>query len=84
MKAYYEPIEVKPDSGPPSLVRWRRRTYQVGRVLDYWILQNRWWEKEEKRIYLLLEANESKARESPATMEVYRVGKDWKLARILD
>ena len=91
MKAYYEPIEVEPDTGPPSLVTWRRQTYQVRRVLDYWILQNRWWEREEKRVYLLLEADlliekklPSKTRESPATMEIYRVGKDWKLARLLD
>jgi hypothetical protein len=88
VKAYYEPIEVEPDTGPPSILRWRCKTYQIRRLLDYWILQNRWWEKEEKRVYLLVETEpfteQSRAKESPATMEIYRVGKDWKLARILD
>ena len=88
MKAYYEPIEVEPNTGPPTLLRWRLKTYQVRRVLDYWILQNRWWEREEKRIYLLIETEplieKRLPSESPATMEVYRVGKDWKLARIVD
>ena len=86
MKAYCEPIEVEPDSGRPALIRWRRHTYRVRRVLDYWILQNKWWEREEKRVYLLLETDPIPARlqESPTTMEVYRVGKDWKLARIVD
>ncbi len=78
MKAYYEPIEVEPASGSPSLIRWRQQTYRVRHVLDYWILQNRWWEREEKRLYLLLET------EPATTMEIYRVGKDWKLARIVD
>ena len=57
--------------------------------MDYWVLQNKWWEREEKRIYLLLEtvsvARQQLGREGESqTMEVYHVGCDWKLARIVD
>ena len=89
VKAYYETIDAEPNSGLPAILRWRNRTYRVRRVLDYWVLQNKWWEKEEKRIYLLLETvSVARGQLGPEgesqTMEVYHVGCDWKLARLVD
>ena len=77
MKAYREPIEVTPSRGQPIAIRWRHRTYRVEKILDFWIAQNKWWEREEKRIYLLLQTDHS-------TMEVYRVGNSWTLSRLVD
>jgi hypothetical protein len=37
----------------------------VRRVLDFWILQSRWWGREEKRIYFRLETD-------GGVMEIYR------------
>ena len=77
MKAYCEPIEVTPSRGQPDAIRWRKRTYRVEKILDYWIAQNKWWDREEKRVYLLLQTDGS-------TMEVYRVGNSWTLSRLVD
>ena len=77
MKAYREPIEVTPSRGRPITICWRHRTYRVEKILDFWIAQNKWWDREEKRIYLLLQTDHS-------TMEVYRVGSSWTLSRLVD
>ena len=49
----------------PRRFRWDGRTYRVHRLLDYWILQTRWWGGEEKRIYYRLETHRG-------IVEVYR------------
>ena len=78
MKSYHEPIQVTLSDGKPAAIRWRNRTYRIVSILDYWIAQNKWWDNEEKRTYLLLQTNHS-------TMEVYRTGRaHWTLARIVD
>ena len=76
-KAYHEAIDVTLTDRQPQTIIWRMSTYTVLQTLDRWILQNKWWEREEKRLYYLLETNR-------ATMEIYRVGPKWVLARIMD
>ena len=77
MKAYSEPIEVTPSQGRPDTIRWRRRTYCVEKILDFWIAQSRWWDREERRLYFLIQTNHS-------IMEIYRLGDSWTLSRLVD
>ena len=76
-KAYHEPVDVETRDRQPRTITWRQTTYTVRQTLDRWILQNKWWEREEKRLYYLLETDR-------ATMEVYREGSRWTLSRIVD
>ena len=65
MKSIQEKIAVDARNRVPRRLRWENRTYRVRRLLDYWILQTRWWGREEKRIYFRLETNRG-------IVEVYR------------
>lgn len=66
MKSIHEHIDVDAaGSRVPHRFRWEGRTYRIRRLLDYWILQTRWWGREEKRIYYRLETNRG-------IVEVYR------------
>lgn len=65
MKFINIPISVEARKGVPRQIRWSRRTYTVRRLLDFWILQSRWWAREEKRVYFRLETDQG-------VMEVYR------------
>ncbi len=65
MKFLNVPISVEARKGVPRRIRWGRRTYIVRRLLDFWILQSRWWAREEKRVYFRLETDQG-------VMEVYR------------
>ena len=76
-KAYHEAIDVTLVNRQPQTITWRRNTYTVHQTLDRWILQNKWWEQEEKRLYYLLETDH-------ATIEIYRVDQKWILARVMD
>ena len=77
MKSYNDPIQVQTQNGKPTIIQWRQNRYRVTRILDYWIIQNRWWHREERRIYMLLETNR-------ATIEVYRTQSHWKLSKLID
>ena len=77
MKSYAEPIQVQAVRGRPLSLRWRRSTCPVTAILDCWVLQTRWWEREEKRCYYLLTT-------SRGNMEVYRQQDNWVLSRLLD
>lgn len=77
MKSYYEPIEVETKDSRLARIRWRHSTYCVLDILDGWVIQNRWWGHEERRVYMLVETDQ-------ATMEIYRVDDSWKIARVAD
>jgi hypothetical protein len=57
MKSINEPITVDARNGVPLRFQWGRRTYPIRKLLDYWILQTRWWGCEERRIYFRLETD---------------------------
>lgn len=65
MKSINEAITVDACSGVPRRFRWAGRTYHTRKLLDYWILQTRWWGREERRIYFRLETDRG-------VVEVYR------------
>jgi hypothetical protein len=54
-----------------------RRVYRVERLLEAWVVQGRWWGCEERREYVRLLTDR-------ATIEVYRSGATWHLARVVD
>ena len=59
------PIDVDLQNGAPRRIRHDRRTYRVRRVLDFWVVQSRWWGLEEHRLYYRLETDRG-------IIEVYR------------
>lgn len=65
MKSIREAITVEARKGVPCRLCWNGRTYRTRKLLDYWILQTRWWGREERRIYFRLLTDRG-------VMEVYR------------
>lgn len=66
MKFINTPVSVDARKGVPRRIRWDRSVYSVRRLLDFWILQSRWWGREEKRVYFRLETD-------GGVVEVYRM-----------
>ncbi|MEE2658757.1 MAG: hypothetical protein VX733_09660 [Candidatus Latescibacterota bacterium] len=97
MKSYQEPIDVEVDDGGkialPTALHWRRQRFRVHKLIDRWVLQSRWWEREEKRVYLLMEVLPERAPETKGaasqplattTIEIYRNDYGWVLSRVVD
>ncbi len=70
MKSYQDPVTVRTKDGWPATIHWRKLDYAVTKVLDYWILQSKWWIREEKRVYFEVQ------RRSGALMTIYRRGRE--------
>ena len=64
--------------GWPATIHWRKLDYPVAKVLDYWILQSKWWICEEKRVYFAVQCREG------AVMTVYKRDGEWVLAGVVD
>lgn len=77
MKAYDEPIAVETRKGWPQTIQWRRSTYSVEKVIDYWVLQTKWWVKDEKRVYFQVACGRS-------ILEIYKTDGEWTLAKVVD
>lgn len=78
MKRIDRPVEAIIKKGWPSHIERDSKTYTTRQVIDFWIVQTRWWAKEEKRIYFRLWTDEG-------TIEVYRSGDSlWVLSKLLD
>ncbi len=84
MKSIHSPIDVDTDDHcRPVRLYWRSNTYHVSRILDRWVLQNRWWAREERRLYVLVEASLAVG-DAVQHLELYLKGTDWTLARVVD
>lgn|GEM_PF-730231 len=89
MKSIQCPIDVDTDDRcRPVRLYWRSNTYHVSRILDRWVLQTRWWAREERRLYVLVEASLA-ASEAVQYLELYKTGAagsgtEWTLARVVD
>ena len=77
MKIIRAPVEVEVKKGWPVLIRWGHRRMAVRQVSDWWVARERWWAKEEERVYFRLVTDKG-------TVEVYRSGDQWTLARLFD
>ncbi len=78
MKSYQEPVTVRTKDGWPATIHWRKLDYPVTKVLDYWILQSKWWIREEKRVYFEVQCRDG------ALMTIYRRDGEWVLAKVTD
>ena len=84
MKSIQSPIDVDTDDlCRPVRLYWRSNTYHVSRILDRWVLQNRWGAREERRLYVLVEATLGVG-DAVQHLELYLRGTEWMLARVVD
>lgn len=77
MKIIRAPVEVDVKKGWPVSIRWQNRRWSVTQVSDWWVARERWWSREEERVYFRLVTDRG-------VVEVYRSGDDWTLARLFD
>jgi hypothetical protein len=59
---------------------WRRRLYRVLEVIGWWREPSEWWSGKAMRLFIRVNARNS----SIGTYELYRLGKEWFLSRVLD
>jgi len=59
------------------VIRRQGRTYRVRSMIDYWMVQGKWWADEERRVYFRVST-------TGGIMDVYRSGARWVLASIED
>jgi len=59
---------------------WRKRLYRVDEVINWWREPSDWWNGKSMRLFVRVNARNS----SMGTYELYRMGKEWFLSRVLD
>jgi len=77
MKRRFEPVEVEVTRGWPVVVRWKGKRHRVQRLVDTWVVQGRWWAEEERRVCFRVQT-------SGGTLDIYRTGDAWVLAKAQD
>jgi hypothetical protein len=76
-----EPIKVHLNKDDlVSAFIWRKRLYRVEDTLDWWREPGEWWRGREARFFQRVNAGNS----STGTYELYRLGEQWFLHRVLD
>ncbi len=76
-----EPIRVQQNED--SMITdftWRKRFYRVVEIIDWWREPSDWWNGKSMRLFVRVNARNS----STGTYELYRMGKEWFLSRVLD
>ena len=76
-----EPVKVygKEDSMITAFI-WRKRLYRVNEVIGWWRQPDEWWNGKAVRLFVRVTATNS----STGTYELYKLGKEWFLHRVLD
>jgi len=76
-----EPVKAhtNQDSIPTAFI-WRKRLYRVVEVLGWWRESAEWWNGKAMRFFVRVNAKNS----SVGTYELYQLGKEWFLHRVLD
>jgi hypothetical protein len=76
-----EPVKVhgKEESAIDVFI-WRKRLYRVEEVIGWWWEPGEWWDGKAARFFVRAIATNS----STGTYELYRLGKEWFLHRVLD
>ena len=77
-----EPIRVhrKEDASSITAFIWRKRLYRVDEVIGWWREPAEWWHGKAVRLFVRLIATNS----STGIFEIYRLGEQWFLHRVLD
>jgi hypothetical protein len=68
------------DNALPAAFIWRKRLYKVVEVLSWWREPSDWWSGKAMRLFVRVNAVNS----SMGTYEIYQLGEQWFLYRILD
>ncbi|MFC1916300.1 DUF6504 family protein, partial [Chloroflexota bacterium] len=76
-----EPIKVHQakDSMVTAFI-WRKRLYKVHEVISWWREPADWWIGKATRLFVRVNATNS----SMGTYELYKMGEEWFLSRVLD
>lgn len=90
VKVLNNKIEVKTDGRGRPLVfsqgvrgNFRKVNYKVARILSWWREPGQWWEGEQVKLYLRLEAVLMGGSCSAGIFEIYRAGEEWYFHRLL-
>ncbi|MFC1952356.1 DUF6504 family protein [Chloroflexota bacterium] len=77
-----EPVKVhiKEKESIMTAFIWRKKLYHVNQVLSWWREPDEWWYGKSIRFFVRVEATGS----DTGAYELYRLGKQWFLSRILD
>ena len=76
-----EPIKVHIDKNSAiTAFIWRKRLYKVNEVIAWWREPSEWWNGKAMRFFVRVNA----ANSSMGTYEIYRLGKEWFMHRVLD
>ena len=76
-----EPVKVHEDKDAlPDNFIWRRRLYRVEEVIGWWREPAEWWNEKAVRFFIRVVARNS----SSGAYELYRLGEQWFLHRVLD
>ncbi len=59
---------------------WRKRLYRVLEVIGWWREPDEWWNGKAVRLFIRVNAINS----SIGTYELYKLGEQWFLSRVLD
>ena len=59
---------------------WRKRLYRVLDVIGWWREPSEWWDGKSVRLFIRVNAQNS----STGTYELYKLGGQWFLSRVLD
>ncbi|MFC1899533.1 DUF6504 family protein [Chloroflexota bacterium] len=80
-KLINEPIRVhqNKDSMITAFI-WRKRLYKVLEVLGWWRDPSEWWQSKAMPFFIRVNAQNS----SVGTYELYKLGEQWFLSRMLD
>ena len=76
-----EPVKVHQDADSViTAFIWRKRLYRVLEVIDRWREPSDWWEEKPVRVFFRVNARNS----GTGTYELYSLGEEWFLSRVLD
>ena len=76
-----EPVTVHETSDAlPDAFIWRKRLYRVEEVAGWWREPSAWWQDAAPRFFIRVVARNACA----GAYELYRLGKQWFLNRVLD
>ncbi|MFC2058353.1 DUF6504 family protein [Chloroflexota bacterium] len=76
-----EPVKVhqNKDSMITAFI-WRKRLYKVIEVIGWWREPAEWWHGKAVRLFVRVNAVNT----STGTYELYRLGEEWFLSRVID
>jgi hypothetical protein len=76
-----EPVKIRRDSNSIiTAFTWRRRLYRILEYTGWWREPSDWWNGRAVRLFVRVNARNS----TTGTYELYRLGEEWFLSRVLD